>query len=50
MKNCEVKSGIQVVILKIKHADYICFIGGVSESEAIKLLHNIDLTEESGTL
>ena len=35
-----------IAILKIKHADYICFIGGIRKSEAIKLLHNIDLTEK----
>ena len=29
---------------------YCCIINGISKSEAIKLLHNIDLTEESGSL
>ena len=36
-----------VYILKIKNADYRCIIGGISKSEAIKLLKNIDLTKKS---
>ena len=39
-----------VYILKIKNADYRCIIGGISKSEAIKLLKNIDLTKKSQTL
>ena len=37
-------------ILNIKNADYCCMISGISKSEAIKLLQNIDLTEKSATL
>ena len=37
-------------ILSIKCADYHCVINGISKSEAINLLQNIDLTEESVTL
>ena len=39
-----------ITILKIKNADYCCIISGISKSEAISLMENIDLTEESGTL
>ena len=39
-----------IPILKIKNADYCCIVTGISKSEAIKLLQNIDLTEKSGTL
>ena len=39
-----------IAILKIKNADYRWIISGISKSEAIKLLQNIDLTEKSGTL
>ena len=39
-----------IYILNIKNADYCCIINGISKSEAIKLLQNIDLTEKSGTL
>ena len=39
-----------IFILKIKSADYYCIITGISKSEAINLLQNIDLTEKSGTL
>ena len=39
-----------IYILKIKSADYRCIINGISKSEAIKLLQNINLTENSGTL
>ena len=38
-----------IAILNIKGADYGCIISGISKSEAIKLLQNIDLTEKSGT-
>ena len=37
-----------IYILNIKDADYCCIISGISKSEAINLLQNIDLTEESG--
>ena len=37
-----------VAILKIKNADYCCIISGIRKSEAINLLQNIDLSEESG--
>ena len=39
-----------IAILCIKNADYHSIITGISKSEAIKLLQNIDLTEKSGTL
>ena len=37
-------------ILKIKNTDYRCIITGISKSEAINLMQNIDLTEKSKTL
>ena len=37
-------------ILNIKCADYCCNICGISNSEAINLMENTDLTEASGTL
>ena len=33
-------------MLKIKNADYRCIISGISKSEAIKILQNINLTEK----
>ena len=39
-----------IAILNIKGCDYRCIINGISKSEAMKLLQNIDLTEKSGTL
>ena len=39
-----------IAILNIKGADYCCIISGISKSEAINLMQNIDLTEKSGTL
>ena len=39
-----------ISILKIKNADYCCIISRISKIEAIKLLHNIDMTEKNGTL
>ena len=39
-----------IAILKIKIFDYCCITTGISKSEAIKLLQNIDLTKKSGTL
>ena len=37
-------------ISKIKNADYHCIITGITQSETIKLLQNIGLTEKSETL
>ena len=34
-----------IVILNIKGVDYHCNIRGISKSEAINLMQNIDLTE-----
>ena len=39
-----------IAILNIVGADYCCIISGISKSEAIKLIQNIDLTRKSGTL
>ena len=39
-----------IYILNIKNADYRCIISGINKSEAINLLQNTDLTEESETL
>ena len=39
-----------IAVLKIKNTDYRCIITGLSKSEAIKSLQNVDLTENSGTL
>ena len=39
-----------ITILSIKGSDYHCIISRISKSEAIKLLQNIDLTENRGTL
>ena len=39
-----------IAILNIKGCDYCCVISGISKSEAINLMQNIDLTEKSGTL
>ena len=39
----------ELAILIIKD-DYHCIISGISNSDAIKLLRNIGLTEKSGTL
>ena len=38
-----------IAILNIKGSDYCSIISGISKSEAIKLLQNIDFTEKSGT-
>ena len=35
-----------IAILKVKTADYCCFITEISKSEAINLLQNIDSTEK----
>ena len=39
-----------VAILNIHDADYNCIISGVSKSEAINVVGNINLTEKTGTL
>ena len=39
-----------IAVIKIKNADYCCNIIGISKSEAIKILQNMDLTENSRTL
>ena len=39
-----------IYILNIKNVNYCCVTNGISKSEAIKLLQNIDLTEKRGTL
>ena len=39
-----------IAFLNIKSVDYRCIIRGISKSEAINLMQNIDLTEKSGTL
>ena len=39
-----------IVILNIKIADYCCIISGISKSEAINLMQNIDLKEKSRAL
>ena len=39
-----------IAILNIKGADYCCIISGISKSEAINLMQNIDLTKKNGTL
>ena len=39
-----------IAILNIRSADYCCIISGITKSEAINLMKNIDLNEKSGTL
>ena len=39
-----------IAILNIHGADYLCIVSRISKSEAINLMKNVDLTEESGTL
>ena len=39
-----------IAILNIQSADYCCIISGITKSEAINLMKNIDLNEKSGTL
>ena len=39
-----------IAILKNKNTDYHCIINGISKSETIKKLQNIDLTEKSGEI
>ena len=38
-----------IAVLRIKSADYHCIINGISKSEVINLMQNIDLTEKRGT-
>ena len=37
-----------IAILNIKDSDYCFIISGISKNEAINLMQNTDLTEESG--
>ena len=39
-----------IAILNIHGANYSCIISGISESEAMNLTQNVDLSEKSGTL
>ena len=39
-----------IAILKIKNVNYCCIITGISKSEAINLLQNIDSIEKIGAL
>ena len=39
-----------IAISKIKNADYRCIITGITKTEAIILIKNIDLTEKGETL
>ena len=39
-----------ISMLKIKNADYCCIITGISRSEAINSIQNIDLAEKTGIL
>ena len=39
-----------LAILNIRHADDCCIITGITKSETIDLMQNIDLTKTSGTL
>ena len=38
-----------IAILNIKGYDYCCIVSLISKNEAIKLMHNAHLTENSGT-
>ena len=38
-----------IAVLRIKSADYHCIINGISKSEVINFMQNIDLTEKRGT-
>ena len=38
-----------IAILNIKGADYCCVISGISKSETIKLMQNIDLPKKKET-
>ena len=37
-------------VLDIKGADYCCIISDISQSEAINIMQNIDLTKKAATL
>ena len=39
-----------IAILNIKGSNYCCVISGISKSEGINLIQNIDVTEKSRTL
>ena len=39
-----------IAIFKIKNAVNLCIITGISKSEAINLMQNVDMTGKSGTL
>ena len=39
-----------IAISNIEDSDYRCVISGISKSEAINLMQNIDLNEKRGTL
>ena len=39
-----------IAIWNIKGSNYRCIISLIRENEALKLMENADLTEESGTL
>ena len=39
-----------IAMLNMKDVDYRCIISRISQSEAINLMENIDLTEKSGAL
>ena len=39
-----------IAILNIKGADYCCVISGISKSETIKLMQNIDLSKKKGNI
>ena len=39
-----------IAVLIINSADYHCIVTGISKSEAMILMQNIDLSEKSGTL
>ena len=39
-----------IAILNIHDVDYRCIINGISKSEAINLLLNVDLSEKNGSL
>ena len=41
---------INIAFLKVKNDNCRCIITGISKSEAINLIQNIDLTAKSGTL
>ena len=39
-----------IAILNIRGSDYRCITSGISKSEAISLMQNINLTEKSRTI